>query len=92
MHLTFEQWTALCQLLIFPLCVWAIKLGTKVIVNEIRGAVDSRADRVAVKRTAEVKVIMDEGFKAIHVALDDHENRDIERQEGLKALFINGNH
>jgi hypothetical protein len=77
-HLTVEQWTGLCQLVIFPACWWAIRTGGKKIVSEIHDAVDTRADMIALKRDLEVKAL-----------LDAHEVKDENRHQEIRSL-ING--
>jgi hypothetical protein len=85
---TIETWAALCQIIIFPACWWAIRNGGRKIVKEIHEAVDARADAIALKRVNEVRVLFE-----IHEKKDEDRHEELRKgHEELKKLIQANGH
>lgn len=82
-----EQWSALCQLVILPFCLWIVKSGSKKLIQELNDVVDSRADAVALKRTLELRTQLDTIKKAFDDQFNLHEQKDIKRYNDLVDLI-----
>jgi hypothetical protein len=70
---TQEQWFEIFRFALYPLFVWIIKGMVARAVHEVREAIDSRADAVAIRRAAEMREQVSNQISQIQSRMTEHE-------------------
>lgn len=85
MQLSQEQWFEIARFAVFPVAWYAVKKLVAKGAEEIRDAVDTRADLVAVRRATELRTTLSEKIGEIHEDMEEHERKDEERFTKLQT-------
>lgn len=90
MQLSQEQWFEIARFAVFPMAWLAVKKLVAKGAEEIKEAVDTRADIAAVKRAEELREAVSVTVGQIHEDLEEHERKDVQRfgklQESIDKL------